>query len=236
MKTGKVFNRDSFLENLTNKLGRDNRRKEVEPLNFHVNPQYEILKNASKDELIDILIEESKKVNTDVHVTPSVELSSLLENLLKELNGKSIITTDDTRFEEYGLDHMLHSISEEGSEVWKWGDSTHAESIKFAEQADVGIVFSDYALAESATVVLESSAKKGRSVSLLPTCFIAVIPKSTIVARLTQVAERVQEQGEDIPSCIKFISGPSNSGDIEMNLVVGVHGPIKATYVIVNDQ
>ncbi|GLF90691.1 hypothetical protein Saga11_19500 [Bacillus safensis] len=69
--------------------------------------------------------------------------------------------------------------------------------------------------------------------------YIVCIEKSSIVLRMIQALSalnRSVEEGEQTKGAIHFISGPSNFPDIEMNLVVGVHGPVRAVYLLIDDK
>ncbi|MCA1055679.1 lactate utilization protein C [Rossellomorea aquimaris] len=233
MTIGQIQNRGSFLDKLARNLGRERRSEIVKP-DWQHNPQWEVYKGYSQDDLVEVLKKQCGLIHTEVHETVKSELSTLIPYLIKQYGGKSVVTWDDPRFEETGLSEMgdadiTHHV---------WDAEGGEENLSFSATADVGITFSDMTLAESGTVVLFSDQGKGRAVSLLPVVYISIIPKSTIVPRMTQAAKHIHdkiENGELVASCVNFISGPSNSADIEMNLIVGVHGPVKATYVIVDD-
>lgn len=231
---GQMLSRDRFLERVAKHLGRERLyEKPVRP-EWPDRPQWSIFQNHSTDQLVEELKQQCKLIHTDVIETTKQELGATIKDVIARNEAKTVIAWDDPRFAQFGLDDVLAQVS---ASTWK--TENREESIKVAEQADVGITFSDITLAESATVVLFANEGKGRSVSLLPTTYIAIIPKSTIVPRLTQAAAEIDRRladGETIASCINFISGPSNSADIEMNLIVGVHGPVKATYLIVDDS
>lgn len=239
MQTGTIHNRDAFLNNISKQLGRE-RKKEVTRPEWKYNPQLGVYKGASQDELAEILMEQCNNIHTTVFETNTSELEKVLHDVITDYEGESVVTWDDPRFSEFGLtSYFNEKLPEKGKKVHVWNPELGLENVEFAKTADVGITFSDATLAESGTVVLFSDKKRGRSVSLLPKTYIAIIPKSTIVPRMTQACQDIHsriENGQKVPSAVNFVTGPSNSADIEMVLVVGVHGPIKATYIIVNDK
>lgn len=236
---GTVQNRDFFLKTIANRLKREVRTEGVRRPAWSYHPQQKVLAGASTDELVNVLIKQCANIHVDVYKAEKQTLKSMLKEAIDFYGGGPVTVWDDPRFEAFGLATFLEKeLPSEGMDVYIWNPEKGEENLKMAEKANVGITFSDLTLAESGTVVLFNGGGKGRAVSLLPTTYIAIIPKSTIVPRMTQAAElihQMQERGEDISSCINFISGPSNSADIEMNLVVGVHGPVKTAYLIVED-
>jgi L-lactate dehydrogenase complex protein LldG len=235
-----IHHRDSFLHNVAAQLGRS-RNTSVKPeRNWKFRPQDKTLTDKTPDELMTVLRDQCQLIHTELIETTGDKLATVLESTVNLYGGGPISLWRDPRFDEFGLGELVRETwPARNVEVNEWDSARGKANIAEAERANIGITFSDMTLAESGTVVLFSSSDKGRSVSLLPHKYIAIIPKSTIVPRMTQAAQEISRRvqaGEVIPSCINFITGPSNSADIEMNLVVGVHGPVKAAYIIVEDR
>jgi L-lactate dehydrogenase complex protein LldG len=112
--------------------------------------------------------------------------------------------------------------------------STEAFSRAACAATDVGITAADYALADTGSLVFFTESKESRLLSLLPPCHIAVIESSRIVASLDDVFRLRPLPGAD-SSAMTVITGPSRTGDIEMRLVRGVHGPGEIHVILIED-
>jgi L-lactate dehydrogenase complex protein LldG len=103
--------------------------------------------------------------------------------------------------------------------------------------ADVGITSVDYAVAETASLVVCSKPGQERMVSLLPPVHVALIDEAQIVPDLYDLFERLQDNDDQtLPSNLAFITGPSKTGDIELQLTTGVHGPGRWILVIIRSN
>jgi L-lactate utilization protein LutC len=110
--------------------------------------------------------------------------------------------------------------------------STYSKDDLFT--VDVGITSVQAAIADTGTLVLDSSVERNRLVSLIPPIHIAILDASQIFATLGDVLAALQT-GEELNPAITFITGPSRTADIELTLTLGVHGP-QELYVIINES
>lgn len=231
-------NKELFLENLAFRLGRPRIMKPVAKPQWQHHPQDKVLQGATQDELVQELASRCAGGHTGFSIVAKKDLAQEIKRILKVLEANSVVASNDRRNEEYGLTQLYKDLKNK-IDMHEWYPEYGRKNVEFAEKAKVGITFADLALAESGTVVLFTNEQMGRSISLLPHAHIAIIAKSAIVPRMTQathvIRERFKETGE-VPSCVNFISGPSKSADIEMKLVVGVHGPVEVFYIVVEDM
>ena len=101
-------------------------------------------------------------------------------------------------------------------------------------KSDVGVTRAQAGIAETGTLVLDSSVERNRLVSLVPPIHIAILDASRVYQTLAETLSALQS-GEEVSSAITFITGPSRTADIELTLAIGVHGP-QELYVIINQN
>lgn len=97
----------------------------------------------------------------------------------------------------------------------------------------VGVTGAFAGLAETGTLMLLSGPDTPASTSLLPETHVAVLQAGCIVPRMEEAWDLARSAYGQVPRAINFISGPSRTGDIEQQLVLGAHGPYRVHILIV---
>ncbi len=232
--------RKAFLGRLSHALGRDEIPASVEPFSLAEGPQNRMMQNMSADEVLDTFKESCRAVGTNfVEATPDT-LGEVILKVIRDYEGGKVVIPRTPEMETYGLKKLFDATKEDGITFVEWDAREGREaSIEKAQDAQIGLTFPIMGIAETATIIQPSDATSGRSVGLLPLTHIAVIRTSTIKPRMTQtMAEMAKLYHQDpahFPSNIVHISGPSNTSDIELVRVVGVHGPINVTFILLHD-
>lgn len=89
------------------------------------------------------------------------------------------------------------------------------------------------AIAETGTLVLLSGASTPAATSLLPDTHVAIVDVARIVPGMEEAWNLIRHECNQPPRAVNFVSGPSRSGDIEMHIVLGVHGPYRVHIILV---
>jgi len=100
----------------------------------------------------------------------------------------------------------------------------------------VGISWSAFAIAETGAIVEFATDDAMRLVTALPLVHISLVRATDLVTTLKEAAAPIRNFYNENPfnATVSFISGPSRTADIEMRLILGVHGPAETHVIIVN--
>lgn len=167
---------------------------------------------------LDIAFKESlEAVNGSVYLCTSVnEVCSELQEILKGYSTNQIFCAEKE----------IQKLLQENQFSFSEYDGTKYD-------VEVGITSCEFLIAHTGSVMVSSALEGGRQLSIYPTIHLVIARKEQIVDYLNSAYSRVQKKyGNNFPSHIALITGPSRTADIEKTLVMGAHGP-KELHVIV---
>ncbi len=163
-----------------------------------------------------------------VHVyrpEPGEDLGVVLAGVLDGLGAKLVAVSDGV-----GLSEAMPRF--EGGREVVTGEVPREQLFR----CDAGITRVQAAIAETGTLVLGTDAERHRLTSLVPEVHIAVVRASDVVPTLDEAMTQFGARPEGPPRCVTFITGPSRTADIELQLVVGVHGPRELHVVFLSED
>ncbi|MDN5328565.1 MAG: L-lactate dehydrogenase complex protein LldG [Bacteroidales bacterium] len=94
----------------------------------------------------------------------------------------------------------------------------------------------EFLVARTGTIVYSSALGGGRRPAVVAPTHVVVAYASQVVNELRDALAGLRTKyGENLPSAITFITGPSRTADIEKTLVKGAHGPAQVLLFFVDD-
>jgi L-lactate dehydrogenase complex protein LldG len=161
-------------------------------------------------ETIDLLLQNASKVAAGTH---RVEAKEKLQDTIAELvpAGALVFCPKTTEIEKSAISRIANIVPDYLT-------------------AQVAVEEVSAAIAENGSIVCTSAGGKAVQASLLPAHHIALVPKEKIFATLDDF---FAAQTGVPPTNMTIITGPSRTADIELNLVIGVHGPEKLDIIVI---
>ncbi|WP_284641255.1 LutC/YkgG family protein [Paenibacillus silviterrae] len=251
-KTGAIHGREAFIGNISSRLGRRGPAAAAPEHPYRGAPDFYKAVQRTTEERMELFEANWTALTGKVLVVDEAEapekIGAWLREVAAELKVTSVSRWEHEGLKALGLDAAL---AESGIEVVPWQEeeagsvevaaegsnwSKRSELLRRTERCQLGIVWPDYAVANTGTLVLQCSREKGRSVSLLTEILFAVFRADQLVDRMGEAFAKITDgksHASDYASSLNLITGPSRSADIENDLTIGIHGPGKVYAVII---
>ena len=136
--------------------------------------------------------------------------------------------------EAQGIDKEIVVTTDPLLERVRWSNE-FAVARRAAEPEDrVSVTGAFAGVAETGTLVFVSDRQTPTTLNFLPETHVAVLARDRLVAHLEDVWAMLRSERTGLPRTVNFITGPSRTGDIELQLELGAHGPRRLHVLLVD--
>jgi L-lactate dehydrogenase complex protein LldG len=113
-----------------------------------------------------------------------------------------------------------------------------SDAVAAISRAEVGITWAQYAVVSQGALVEIVHDDAQKLASCLPETHIALVSSKSLLpdlgTALKEIGRAIVSSAPDRRPIVSFISGPSKTGDIEMRLLYGVHGPLSLQVLVLD--
>jgi L-lactate dehydrogenase complex protein LldG len=175
-----------------------------------------------------------EEIKESLEVAFAQELTRISGKFIYCENDQEFATTLKVMVEELHLGPVFCLESGLIALLKKSGVPVESSEEKFPD-LKAGLTGCEYLISRLGSVMVSSRQGSGRRLFVYPEVHIVHAYQSQLVPDLQEaLAGMRQRYGNNLPSMISVISGPSRTADIEKTLVMGAHGP-KELYVFLVD-
>ena len=187
---------------------------------------------------------EARIAAREAHVRPPVEGDLAARFAEKAVLAASTLATIEgidhvskavaDYLDEHGLGREIVATSDPLVEQIRWSNE-FAVARRVADAGDrVSVTGAFAGVAETGTLVFVSDRPTPTTLNFLPETHVAVLARARLVAHLEDVWTKVRAELAGPPRTVNFITGPSRTGDIELQLELGAHGPRRLHVILVD--
>ena len=220
--------RDDILSNIRRSLGvtgREAPRKAIVEERLRAAPRgvMPLRGQVSGSALVELFRAEAERVAASVaEVAQAQDIVSEVARYLREHNLPARL--------RMGGDERLAALDWSGVPIEISQGPSAGDDLNGLSHAFAGV-------AETGTLAMVSGADNPTTLNFLPDNHIVVLREADLAGDLETVWDRLRARyGKGIaPRTVNLITGPSRSGDIEQQIVLGAHGPRRLHIIILRD-
>ncbi len=196
----------------------------------------------AEETMINTFREKAQLVSAKVYPVP--DIGAALEKAVALCQGKPPLEPQMTPSSSFDKDQRIMAAPNLDAAAFEsLTKLCEAEGITLVKEGlrqypwgiDMGVTLMDFGIADTGTLVLDSTSEETRLSTMLSEFHAAILPASRIRESALAMEEELTDLTREAGSYMAFITGASRTADIERVLAMGVHGPLELHIMLVEE-